>query len=263
MIEYHAKEEMEKDIDENKMKEENIIKDEVSEQEANKQNENNVPKKKKKFTVLIIVIIIEIAFVVGGLFFCYYQATMDQGSIDKPIIYIYPTQETEVAVKLEKPEYLTCTYPKYEEKGWKVIAKPDGTLIDKQTGRELYSLYWEGKNSIKLKIEKEGFCIKGENTASFLEEKLSLLGLNAKEQKEFIVYWLPKLEKNKYNYIRFATEEEINENMPIQVTPKPDTIIRVLMVWKGMQKPIEVEKQQLKTPTRTGFTVVEWGGTEL
>lgn len=262
MILYHAKEKMEENIDKNKMNEENIIKDEVSEQEADKQNENNLPKKKKKFTGLIIVILIEISLLVGELFLVYLVHELND-TIDKPIIYIYPTQETEVAVKLEKPEYLTCTYPKYEEKGWKVIAKPDGTLIDKQTGRELYSLYWEGKNSIKLKIEKEGFCIKGENTASFLEEKLSLLGLNAKEQEEFIVYWLPKLEKNKYNYIRFATEEEINANMPIQVTPKPDTIIRVLMIWKGMQKSIEVEKQQLKTPTRTGFTVVEWGGTEL
>ena len=41
------------------------------------------------------------------------------------------------------------------------------------------------------------------------EEKLAILGLNEREAEEFIIYWLPKLESNKYNYIRFATEEEI------------------------------------------------------
>ena len=34
-----------------------------------------------------------------------------------------------------------------------------------------------------------------------LEEKLAILGLTERESEEFIVYWLPKLEKNKYNYI--------------------------------------------------------------
>ena len=45
----------------------------------------------------------------------------------------------------------------------------------------------------------------------FLEEKLGILGLTEREAEEFIVYWLPLMEKNKYNYIRFETLEEINE----------------------------------------------------
>ena len=55
--------------------------------------------------------------------------------------------------------------------------------------------------------------VKGTDVAEFLEDKLALLGLNEREAEEFIVYWLPKLQENKYNYIRFATMEEINENM--------------------------------------------------
>ncbi len=57
---------------------------------------------------------------------------------------------------------------------------------------------------------KEGFVVKGNQTIQFLEEKLAVLGLNERESEEFIVYWLPKLQKNEYNYIRFATLEEIN-----------------------------------------------------
>lgn len=71
--------------------------------------------------------------------------------------------------------------------------------------------------------------MKGTDVAEFLEDKLALLGLNEREAEEFIVYWLPKLQENKYNYIRFATMEEINENMPLKFSTEPDSLIRVLM----------------------------------
>ena len=45
----------------------------------------------------------------------------------KPVIYLYPTEETEVSVKLEYGGEFIATYPKYND-GWEVIASPDGTL---------------------------------------------------------------------------------------------------------------------------------------
>lgn len=181
---------------------------------------------------------------------------------DKPVIYLYPKESVELSVKLGKPENITCSYPKYND-GWNVIASPDGNLTDLHTGRNLYSLYWEGLQTYNSKVQKDGFVVKGEEVAKFLEEKLSVLGLNEKEAEEFIIYWLPKLEANKYNYIRFATMEEINVNMPLEINPKPDTIIRVLMTFKGLDDPIEVQEQELVSPERKGFVTVEWGGTEL
>lgn len=181
---------------------------------------------------------------------------------EKPIIYLYPTEETETSVKLLNAERITCSYPKYVDE-WNVLAKPNGDLIDLETGRNLYSLYYESENVEKFNVSQEGFVVKGEDSAKFLEEKLTVLGLTEREAEEFIIYWLPKLESNKYNYIRFATDEEINNNMPLEISPKPDTIIRVLMTFKGLENPIDVEEQSLNTPERKGFTVVEWGGTEI
>lgn len=181
--------------------------------------------------------------------------------ITKPIIYLYPKQETEVTVKVGNPQNLTHTYPKYKNE-WKVLAKPNGDLKDIKTGRNLYALYWEGINTVEPNMT-EGFIVKGEDTIKFLEEKLEVLGLNEREAEEFIVYWLPKLESNKYNFIRFQTEEEINNNMPLEITPKPDTIIRIVMEFKELEEPIQIKEQKLITPQRTGFTVVEWGGTEI
>ncbi len=182
--------------------------------------------------------------------------------VDKPIIYLYPTKEQKVSVKLENSNKITCSYPKYQN-GWNVIAKPNGDLVDLDTKRNLYSLYYESTSAIDFDIEEDGFIVKGTDIIKFLEEKLEILGLSQRETEEFIVYWLPKLQKNEYNYIRFATIEEINSNMPIKINPNPDTIIRVLMTFKGLEKPIEVKEQELKTPERTGFVAVEWGGTEI
>lgn len=178
----------------------------------------------------------------------------------KPIIYLYPETKTKINVKLGKPNDLTVTYPYYSSKdGWNVIANPDGKLIDTRTGREQYALYWEGIGSYK-KME-DGFVVAGKDTVSFLEEKLKILGLTDREADEFIVYWLPKLQENKFNLIRFATLEEINENMPLDITPNPDTLIRVMMVAQPLENKINIKEQKLSPVYRSGYTAVEWGGT--
>ena len=181
-------------------------------------------------------------------------------SFDKPIIYLYPEQTTEVEITLGQVENLTHTYPKYEEEGWRVRAEVNGDLLDLKTGRKLYALYWEGKNEVSKEIE-EGFVVAGEEVIGFLEEKLEILGLSEREANEFIIYWLPQLESNKYNLIRFQTKEEIDFNMPLTVRPEPDSVIRVMMEFKGLENVIEVKEQKLETPKREGFVVVEWGGT--
>lgn len=180
---------------------------------------------------------------------------------DKPLIYLYPENQMEVEIKLGNIKEVTTTYPKYES-SWNVIAYPNGNLIDLKTGRNLYGLYWEGKRNTYNNLT-EGFIVKKEDTIKFLEEKLAILGLNEREANEFIIYWLPQLEENKYNFISFKSIEEINNYMPLEISPTPDTIIRILMEFKGLDEPIDVKEQKLETPKREGFVVVEWGGSKL
>lgn len=218
-------------------------------------------KKKLKRTKNAFIIMTIIFLIINHFLFLVFVYSRTR-SVYKPIIYLYPEETTEVAVLLGAPDKITCSYPKYIS-GWNVKAEPNGDLVDLDTGKDLYALYYESENIYDYKIEEEGFVVKGEDTAEFLEEKLAILGLTPREAEEFIVYWLPKLEANKYNYIRFASQEEIERNMPLNISPEPDTLIRVIMVYKGLNKPIEVEEQKLETPTREGFVAVEWGGTEI
>ena len=178
--------------------------------------------------------------------------------LDKPIIYLYPTTETQVNVKLWTPENLLHTYPKYNsKKWWDVIAQPNGDLEDIDTWRKLYALYREWKISNPKDFD-EWFVVAWKDVIPFLEEKLAILWLNERETEEFIVYWLPQMEDNKYNLIRFEIKAEQDENMPLNITPTPDTVIRVMMDWKAINEPIDIPQQQLTTPERTWFTVVEW-----
>lgn len=180
-------------------------------------------------------------------------------TVDKPVIYLYPENEMKVSVKLDYNGQLTTTYPKYHD-GWTVLAKPDGTLTDDK-GQTYNYLYWEGVNNIEYDFS-EGFCVKGEDTAEFLEISLEKLGLNRKEANEFIVYWLPKMENNEYNIISFQTDV-YTDNAELDILPKPDTVIRVFMAYYPSDKEIAVNEQNLSSEDRNGFVVVEWGGCEV
>ena len=185
--------------------------------------------------------------------------TPEPGMDYKPVIYLYPEEETEVTVNLELDGRLTCTYPSYQD-GWEVTASPEGILTDAK-GQTYNYLYWEGETYARYDLS-EGFCIKGEDTAQFLETALAQLGLNRKEANEFIVYWLPLMESNPYNIISFQTDI-YTDAAKLKVNPAPDTLIRVFMAWQASDKYVEMEEQVLSAPEREGFTVVEWGGTEI
>ncbi len=177
----------------------------------------------------------------------------------KPVIYLYPEAETEVTVRLEYKGRLTCTYPAPDPDGaWRVTARPDGTLTDRQ-GREYSYLFWEGASDGAPPDFSRGFVVRGSDTAAFLREKLAYMGLTPREYNEFIVYWLPRMQDNPWNLIAFQGRN-YTDSAPLAVTPRPDSILRVFMAYRPLAAPIVVPPQELMPFVRRGFTLVEWGG---
>lgn len=180
-------------------------------------------------------------------------------TVDKPVIYLYPEEPTDVIVSLSGAE-LTTTYPEYKD-GWVVCAYPDGTLLDKNN-REYNYLYWEGKTSDFVDLSS-GFVVEKGNLISFLESKLSEVGLSDKEACDFISYWLPLINQNNYVLVSFQMENYENAvNLNYSVTP--DNELRLFVAFKGLNNHIEIPEQDLsyyKNFKREGFYVVEWGGT--
>jgi hypothetical protein len=176
----------------------------------------------------------------------------------KPVIYLYPEADTLCSVKVNIDGELTCTYPEHGEDGWQnFTARPDGTLAF-ENGNEYYCLYWEGLGNMDFDFSK-GFCVKGEDTADFLAETLGKLGLTAREANEFIIYWLPILKNNEYNLISFQGEAYTNA-AELEITPAPDSLLRVFMAARPLDAPVDIEPQEFEPFERVGFTVVEWGG---
>ena len=182
----------------------------------------------------------------------------------KPVIYLYNYDTSNVRVELSRPEAITCSYPKYTT-GWEVYADGPKLIAD---GKELYSLYYESEAhaSVYENFNKgDGFLVKGEDAAEFLDEQLSLLGLDYREREEFIIYWLPKLERNEYNHIYFSLPEEINMIQKLTVTPAPTQFIRVNMIFEAVDADYKVNEQKLEKFERNFAerTVVECGGIKV
>lgn len=177
----------------------------------------------------------------------------------KPAIYFYPQAALRVHVTLNYDGRLTCTYPSYPADGWRVTAYPDGRLINQTDGREYSYLYWEGLTEAKYDFGK-GFVVAGQDTAAFLQEKLAFIGLTPREYNEFIVFWLPQMQDNPYNLITFQGKAYTDQAI-LSIEPKPDSLLRVFMAYKPLQESLEIEEQELSRFERTGFAVIEWGGT--
>lgn len=185
--------------------------------------------------------------------------------IEKPVIYVYnDNTEQKISVKVSKSDLtsINLTYPG-KTASWEVVSDPDGNI--KYKGREYNYLYWEDSNKINFNAISRGFCVKGEDTAEFLEGALDELGLSEKEANDFITYWLPQMVNNEYNLISF-NPPEYEENYKLSTMPAADQKIRVYMVFAPTDTYYDIEPQRLgayNSNERHGFTVVEWGGSEI
>ncbi|CAM4294454.1 hypothetical protein [Flavobacterium terrigena] len=190
--------------------------------------------------------------------------TSDKIILKKPVIYLYPTEKTDIDLSINFDGKMLTTFPKLE-KSWKVTAYENGQIFDKKTNRFYNSLFWDGEISFPASHYqyKTGFVVEKENLTSFLIEKLEFMGLNTVETNDFIQYWLPILEQNKSTFIHFLVNEEYDIFSTNNVSPKPDTSIRILMEFFRVDEPISIAPQQLPSTKRNGFTLVEWGGSDV
>ncbi len=180
-------------------------------------------------------------------------------SMCEPIIYLYPETEQNIDIKLNSLVNVFASTPVYDG-GWNVTAKPSGEITDVKTNKKYPYLFWEGSSYI-FEMPKAGFVVEKSNVTNFLEDTVLKLGLNEKEKNDFIKSWAPELSHAPYYFITFLDQNFIDKIAPLEISPNPKTIIRILMDYKPLTGDIEVEPLILPTPPkREGFTVVEWGG---
>ncbi|KKP61354.1 MAG: hypothetical protein UR54_C0003G0005 [Candidatus Roizmanbacteria bacterium GW2011_GWA2_34_18] len=209
------------------------------------------------------------------------------GGCGKPVVYLYPEKSTTVHLSFTSPVSLNTQIPFYHD-GWLVKAKPDGILIDLQPqftdcskidsskfGSEYTNkaciahtypyIYWSGKSAQRPYPKVEGgWIVDKENLQTFMDQKLKEIGLTKKESNDMASYWVPKMsEKNAPFYqVGFLTTSQMNEFIPMNVNPQPDSVLRVFLDYKALNSKPSADPipQQFDKFTRNGFTLVEWGG---
>ena len=181
-----------------------------------------------------------------------------QGECGKPVIYLYPKTETDVDVHLEPAGGFSATEPTYND-GWRVTASPNGQLINRDSGESYPYLFWEGIGGLYEEPENY-WVVAEEDVPDFLRDKLAEIGLVDHEIADFTEFWLPRMEASAYYRIGFHGTETMDRIAPLETTPSPDSVLRILMDFTELDEPEPSNPPTIRPFVRQGFTVVEWGG---
>ncbi len=186
----------------------------------------------------------------------------------KPVIYLSSPTPLSVEIMLNFKGELTFSYPNYEN-GWSVLVH-ENEIIDQSTNDAYPYLFWEGRDpALDFNYTEDqfvGFVLKTDTIVPFLEAKLEFLGLNYRERTDFITYWAPRIMENNYIIAQFLIDDDYDRYVAeISIHPKPDAMRRIFLLYKGFdgRPTLEVQPQVLKPFSRLGFTLIEWGGSEL
>ncbi|MFZ5445278.1 MAG: hypothetical protein ACOZQL_35135 [Myxococcota bacterium] len=181
-----------------------------------------------------------------------------EGEMAKPVIYLYPTTEQQVSVRVHPATGVLKSDPEFRD-GWTVKATPRGRLTTAD-GRTHRYLFWESGLEDAPQPLAEGFVVSRAELPRFLERSVQTLGLDARETADFMEFWLARMTVKPWAAVRFVPREEIDRAAPLEVSPAPDSVIRVLVDFRALDAPVPLKPQVLTPAKRQGFAVVEWGG---
>lgn len=180
-----------------------------------------------------------------------------QAECGKPVIYLYPQKDTQVTVQVGAS--ITKSEPTYPQNGWTVLAHPNSQL-DYQNNT-YPNLFWEGTGQgIYTNHAGQGFVVAQSKLTSTIISQLKQQGLNNQETADFMEFWQSKLPQTPYVRLTWLDTADMNVLAPLSVNPHPNTVIRVFLEFEGLDKFVSLKPQKLSAPTRSGFTLVEWGG---
>lgn len=183
--------------------------------------------------------------------------TPDGVNCYKPNIYIYNDSDDVILVKFKAPQLITTSIPEYGG-GWTVTSHKDGTLTT-EDGSTYGYLFYESLTSKGIFDTKEGFYIEADDREDTFNSILSEYGFNSTEIEDFIQFWNVMLEEDR-DYIMYPQyTETVNCAMEIDITPQPDTLVRMWFVFEEYSGQ-EYETSMIIPFERDGYTIIEWGG---
>ena len=188
--------------------------------------------------------------------------------VSKPVIYLYSKEDLTATVSPNFKGDLSFTFPPIND-AWNVGLS--NNEIVNLNDRKIYPyLFWEG-DITGLEFDKidnslSGSLINSLDIVPFLESNLSALGLVQKEISDFITFWGPKMIQKKYVFVQFLEDDKVDEKLgQLSIYPEPNNLKRVFLMFETFDENphITCTAQTFTNFDRNGFTVIEWGGTEI
>lgn len=173
----------------------------------------------------------------------------------KPNIYIYPTDDIKLDVKIHFPNggEVIKSIPEYNN-GWSVNVTPEG-LID---GEYTY-LFYESVQPFNWQ-DTAGWVIPQIELGNFFSNNMKSYGFNNAEIKDFIDYWIPKLNDSEYYAIYPQDLTDLNEVINLEFSVKPDNLFRLFyVVKKANGQDLNLKEPVVSEFKREKFHVIEWG----
>ena len=173
----------------------------------------------------------------------------------KPNIYIYPTEKTELVVKINFPigGELETTIPEYGN-GWNITVDTTGIIND------VYTYLFYESNQPDVWQRNYGWFVNSENLDSFFRANLSEYGFKGHEIDDFINYWIPRLDSFSNYAIYPQTKKLIDEVIRLEFSIQPDRILRLFYVIDRQdQSPEKLKEPTIESFARKGYFVTEWG----
>ncbi len=180
--------------------------------------------------------------------------------VKKPAIYIYPLNDnTKVYLKIKSTNSIIYSCPLYNN-GWEVVVDKDGKINKKYN-----YLFYELSLKDELILVPGGWVVEYNKLNEYFDNILPKLGLNYKEIRDFKDYWIKNLPFFDYYEIRLVDQEFLKKIIDLDITPTPETLIRVMFYFRPIDfndysKDYNLKEPNLKGILRKGYTVVEWGG---
>jgi len=173
----------------------------------------------------------------------------------KPNIYLYPTEKTQLTVNLEFPKggKVIKSIPEYG-KSWNVSVASNGLINNS------YSFLFYESSQPDIWQREYGWTIKVDELDLFFRNNLTNYGFKDNEIEDFIDYWIPRLKENDYYSIYPQTKSIINKVIELNISKKPDNLLRLFYFVEGQISPeIKLKKPIINHFKREGFFVTEWG----
>lgn len=176
--------------------------------------------------------------------------------VDKPNIYLYPEEETQMDVEIDFPKggKITVSDPPYVE-GWNnITVNPDGKINGKHD-----FLFYESATS-EFEIPEAGWIIPQTDLKEFFINNMEKTGFEGREIDDFIQFWIPIFKEHKYYEIYPLYQKELDEKIQLKFSKKPDSMQRLIYIVKGREDGnLKLSEPVIPAFERKGFVVAEWG----